>query len=235
MKTAVCSLILVAVFAGELQANAASNKSSGKGHSTCLVVVEPSKLPELAQKDGEALLLHETGDGRTILYVEGIGGKNLIALDVTDPATVRPIATMALSESGPFDVVQNLNADSILIRYRGEANNYALLNVRKINHPTIALLPTNAYSGSPENIEVIGQSELLFKFASYAPQQSTPMPEDYAVLDTSDLSNPILLTTVHGVKQHISNNQTGTVFLLSSEGITMVRRPSAEQTEVNYN
>jgi hypothetical protein len=36
------------------------------------------QLPELAQKDGEALYLHSTSDGRTILYIEGIGAGNKV-------------------------------------------------------------------------------------------------------------------------------------------------------------
>ncbi|HEY4049974.1 MAG TPA: hypothetical protein VGM27_24185 [Acidobacteriaceae bacterium] len=76
MKTVIYPILLAAVLAGTAHANADSNNYRHDKHrSRTLVLESPSELPELAQKDGEALYLHSTSDGRTILYVEGIGGK----------------------------------------------------------------------------------------------------------------------------------------------------------------
>ena len=35
-----------------------------------LIVVPPTDLPEVARQAGEAMLLHETRDGRALLYIE---------------------------------------------------------------------------------------------------------------------------------------------------------------------
>jgi hypothetical protein len=86
MKTALYSTFLVALFVG-MPANASDNSQSGdRRHSKTIIVESPSALPELAQADREALYLHARGDGRTFLYVQGIGGKNIAILDVTNPA-----------------------------------------------------------------------------------------------------------------------------------------------------
>ena len=56
-----------------------------------------------------------------------------------------------------------------------------------------------------------------------------PVARDYQVVDTSSPADPVLLATVTLVKQQVSNDQTGTLFLLGSQGLTVVRRPRVEQ------
>jgi hypothetical protein len=225
MKTVIYPLLLAAVLGGTAQANGASNNHNHDKHrSRTLVVESPSVLPELAQKDGEALYLHSTSDGRMILYIEGIGGKNLSILDVTDPAKIRPIGRVDISGTGPFDFVQDVNGSAILIRYRNEFS-FATLNVHKIARPVITPLPAVEFS---HNTEVIDNTGLL---ASATDTESQPVvaPRDYEVVETTDPSHPVLVDTVSSVKQTLSNKYTGTQFLLSHEGVTVVRRPQIEQ------
>jgi len=66
-------------------------------------------------------------------------------------------------------------------------------------------------------------------------------PRDYQVVDISSPSEPVLLATVAQVKHKLVNRDTGTTFLLGSEGLTLVRRTSVEndykthQTQMNGN
>jgi hypothetical protein len=78
---------------------------------------------------GEALCLHARGDGRTLLLVEGIGGKNISILDVTNPAQIHGIALANLAATGPFDFVKSLNDRAILISCRDQTG-YALLDFK---------------------------------------------------------------------------------------------------------
>jgi hypothetical protein len=225
MKTVIYPILLAAVLAGTAHANADSNNYRHDKHrSRTLVLESPSELPELAQKDGEALYLHSTSDGRTILYVEGIGGKTLSILDVTDPAKIRPIGQADISGTAPFDFVQDVNSSAILIHYRNESG-FATLNVHKIARPVITPLPALQLS---RNTEVIDNTGLL---ASATNTESQPVvaPRDYEVVDTTDPSHPVLVATVSSVKQTLSNQNTGTQFLLSHEGVTVIRRPQVEQ------
>ena len=228
MKTAVCSLLLAALFAGGLHANAALNKGSEPCRSQFLVVETPSQLPELAQRSGDALYLHDTSDGRIILYVEGIGGKDLAIFDVTNPAAIHSVARVAILSAGSFDFVQDVNDSTVLIRYRGDGGGFAFLNLRKFAKPQITSLPTSTLDASAYSTEMVGRSELLLASASGSMLGSTPEPRDYAVLDTTNPANPLLLATVHGVKQKLSNEETGTLFLLASNGLTVVRHPARE-------
>ena len=225
MKTVIYPILLAAVLAGTAHANADSNNYSHDKHrSKTLVVEPPSGLPELAQKDGEALYLHSTNDGRMILYIEGVGGKNLSILDVTDPAKIRPIGQVDIPGTAPFDFVQDVSGSAILIHYRNESG-FATLNVHKIARPVITPLPALELS---HNAAVIDNAGLLVS-ATNTESQPVAAPRNYEVVDTTNPSHPVLVATVLRVKQTFSNQNTGTQFLLSHEGVTVVRRPQVEQ------
>ena len=225
MKTAIYPILLAAVLSGTAQAhNVSNNYRHDKHRSRTLVVESPSQLPELAQKDGEALYLHSTSDGRMILYIEGIGGTNLSILDVTDPAKIRPIGRVDISGTAPFDFVRDVNGSAVLIRYRNESS-FATLNVHKLARPVITPLPALELS---HNTEVIDNTGLLI-FATNTDSHPLVAPRDYEVVDTTDPSHPVLVASISSVKQTLSNKNTGTQFLLSHEGVTVIRRPQVEQ------
>jgi hypothetical protein len=73
--------------------------------SNDIVVVQPKDLPELARQPGEAMFLHDTIDGKTLLYIEQRSGSQLVILDVTDPAHVTSEGSARLDSRGPFDFV----------------------------------------------------------------------------------------------------------------------------------
>jgi len=68
--------MLAAIFAASVtvQANAQT-------HSRSIVVESPSDLPEMAQRSCEAMYLHDTGAGQTVLYLEQDQGRTLAILD----------------------------------------------------------------------------------------------------------------------------------------------------------
>lgn len=83
MKRRICKMLIVS-----LLAVAANTQAGTKTHSKAIVVEQPADLPELAQRNSEAMYLHETGDGRTVLYLEQDQGRTLTILDVSDPSTI---------------------------------------------------------------------------------------------------------------------------------------------------
>jgi hypothetical protein len=90
----VTHLMVAALAVASISAHAAT-----KTRSHTLVVQSPSDLPVLAQKGGEAIYLHDTGQGTTVLYVEAENGSKLILLDVTDPANIRRVSEAPLAAS----------------------------------------------------------------------------------------------------------------------------------------
>jgi hypothetical protein len=56
----------------------------------------------------------------------------------------------------------------------------------------------------------------------------TAVAHDYQVVDTSNPSGPTPLATIKQVKHTVIDEETGTTYLLGSEGLTVVRRPRIE-------
>jgi hypothetical protein len=55
------------------------------------------------------------------------------------------------------------------------------------------------------------------------------VPRDYQIVDTSNPADPALLFTVKQVSGEIARDETGTTFLLGSEGLTVIRHPQVEE------
>lgn len=195
-------------------------------HSQNIVVNSPLQFPALAQIGAEALYLHELGDGRSMLYVEDHGGRSLSILDVTNPGAIKLVGHAEIAAQGPFNFVRDLTNDGTLIRYR-EGSGFALIDFKHWMRPSIVEQPEFV---NATNAEAIGAHGLLLASSS-----SSAMPalaramQTYDVVDTSNLSQPIKLATVQAVTQRVSRSDTRTIFLLNPSGITVVRRPGAEQ------
>jgi len=226
MKTALYCTFLVALFVIGMPAKASGNpQSDDRRHSKTIIVESPSALPVLAQADGEALYLHARGDGRTFLFVEGIGGKNVSILDVTNPAQIHGIARANVSATGPFDFVKSLNDRAILISYRDQTG-LAVLDVKKFDHPIVTQISTGARAIPTQTID---DSGTLLVESTHGALASETSVRDYQVIDTSAPLRPELVAIVSGVKQTLVKSDTETLFLLSSRGVTAIRHPRAER------
>jgi hypothetical protein len=100
------------------------------------VLVPPAQLPELARQSGEALLLHETIDGRTLLYVEQQQGARLAVFDVTDPVHIKSENSVQLDAKGPFDFVSPLGDHAELVRFR-QSREDAVLRFPRTKDPRL--------------------------------------------------------------------------------------------------
>jgi hypothetical protein len=107
------------------------------------VLVSPSDLPVLARQSGEAMLLHETIDGRTLLYVEQQQGARLAVFDVTNPAHIKGENSVHLDASGPFDFVSPLGDQAELVRFRQSAED-AALSFPRVKVPSLKKLQIQA-------------------------------------------------------------------------------------------
>ncbi|MHB1020793.1 MAG: hypothetical protein ACYC46_11470 [Acidobacteriaceae bacterium] len=216
MKNIFITTFMTALFAVGALAQA-------KAHSKTIVVETPADLPALAQADSSAMYLHHTNDGRTFLYIENNNGSKLSILNVTDPASIRQIAQVPVSAPAAYDFVRNLNDVNELIRYR-DGSGFAILNLKKYNRPVMEEAPQFNHVASMERI---GQTGLLLRDATHS-FPTAPLKQKYVVMDVANPGSPHLLVTVAGVEQQLSRPDTGTLFLLNQEGITVVRRLRVE-------
>src|SRR5580700_9053013 len=67
--------------------------SSQANPSDTIALVSPRGLPELSRRNGEEMLLHQSIDGRTLLYIEQMHGAELATFDATHPAHIKAKGT----------------------------------------------------------------------------------------------------------------------------------------------
>jgi hypothetical protein len=191
-------------------------------HSKAIVVESPLNLPVLAQADAEAMYLHDTTDGSTFLYIEAENGQQLTTLDVTDPARIHRVGQTTIPANSAFEFVKPVGDDDALIQYRN-GSGVALLSFR--HHKAPVLVNSSALEGTSE---ALGQTALLV-----TSNEATIHPfhdsRNYKVVDTSNQSQPRLLATIPEVEQRLSKSDTGTLFLLNKDGVTVVRRLRVEK------
>jgi hypothetical protein len=140
---------------------------------------------------------------------------------MTDPAEIRRVSEVPLAAASAFDFIRSIRGDA-LIRYRNGSGD-ALLSFKHYKRPQ--LIDKSALEGS-EVVEAVGRSGLLSINVAHDPGSD---PQSYQLLDTANYSGPQLLATIPGVTQRLSNPDTGTLFLLNDEGVTVIRRPRIER------
>jgi hypothetical protein len=186
-----------------------------------LVVMEARDLPEQAQAPGNSLFLHSDNAGSTYLYVEQQQGTRLSVFDVTDPARIKTVVSMPLATEGAFDFVRPLGDHAELVYFR-DGQKEAVLDLRKAKRPELRMIPTVTDLGPAERL---GESGFLVTSQAY--NYVPAVARDYQVIDIT-ASDPTPLATLKDVKHRVNNEYTGTMFLLGSNGLTVVRRLSIE-------
>ncbi|HEY4782017.1 MAG TPA: hypothetical protein VIH54_09385, partial [Chthoniobacterales bacterium] len=151
---------------------------------------------------------------------------NISILDVTHPAKIHGMARANISATGPFDFVQSLNNDrAILISYRDQTG-LAVLDVKKFDRPIVTPLSSDARAIPTQTID---DSGALLQASTHRALASETRATDFQVIDTSAPLRPEVVAIVPAVKQTLLKRDTGTLFLLSPRGITVVRHPRTER------
>ena len=201
----------------------ATSPAEGEIHSKSkdLVVMEARDLPEQAQTPGNSLFLHAGNGGSTYLYIEQQQGARLSVFDVTDPAHIKLVVSKPLAALDAFDFVRPLGDDAELVYFRHNRKE-AVLDVRNAKRPELRMISTITDLGAAEPL---GESGFLVTAQAYA--YTPAVARDYQVMDVAG-SIPTQLATVGDVKHRVTNDDTGTTFLLGSDGLTVVRQISVE-------
>jgi hypothetical protein len=213
-----------AFLAAILAITGATASAAVRPHSKTLVVESPESLDVLAQANPEAMYLQDSNDGRTFLYVEARNGQQLTALDVTDPATIQRVAQTTIPAISAFDFLQAVGEQGVLIQYR-DGSGIALLSFKHYKHPVLVTAPSLV---GTETSEALGHTGLLLS-SNEVVNRPTSDPRNYKVVDTANPEQPGLLATIATVKQRLDKSDTGTLFLLNKDGVTVVRRLRVEQ------
>jgi hypothetical protein len=229
MKTAITGRLITSCFGAVLPV-VLSYALIGEVHPKTrdLIVERPSDLPEQARIPGESCFLYWNGSGATYLYVEQQHGTRLAVFNVTDPGKIRLAYLAALDVTGPFDFVQPLGVQAELVRFR-DGQGFGALDLRRTKSPAITRITSIPASVSTE---VLGSGVLLVANQPY--KEARTVPQDYQVVDMTVPSDGVVLATVKQVNYKVVNGETGTTFLLGSEGLSVIRRISVENEYKTY-
>jgi hypothetical protein len=188
-----------------------------------LIVVEPSALPELARSQAQAMVLHQLGNGQTFLYLEQQQLARIVILDVTDPAHIEIVGCSKLDTQVPFDFINPVGDSAILIHFRKNFGS-ALLD---LHNPKVPSLITANMLKQAVDLEPLEGT--AFTIVDEPAQEHVVVAHDDQVIDASNPRSPHLLATIRLVRQKVENSDTGTVFFLGVDGLTVLRRPHLEE------
>ena len=186
-----------------------------------LVLVAPTSLPTLARQGGEAMFLHDTMDGRTLLYVEQHEGARLAIFDVTDPAHVKGEGSVQLDSAGQFDFVADLGKRGELVRFRGDQGE-AVLDLYKT--PVLKKVPG---LDTRNSTILLADDDSRLTGLAISPALGQGM-RDYKIFQSGESPNDDRVVEVRQVRQEVTNADTGTTFLLAENGLYLIRRPALE-------
>jgi hypothetical protein len=221
MNNIIKSTLTLGIATAALVLPAITTQAEVHSKSKELVVMEARDLPEQAQIKGHSLLVHSDNAGSTYLYVEQQQGARLAVFDVTDPANIKLAASTQLPAEGLFDFVRPLGNNAELVYFR-DGKKEGVLDLHKAKKP---VLRTTSTATGLVTTHTVGLSGLL---AANEPYKYVPaVSRDYQLIDISAV-NPTVLTTVKEVRHQATNDETGTTFLLGSDGLTVVRRLRVE-------
>lgn len=201
-----------------------TGQAEAKSRANRIVVERPADLPELAQKAGQAMLLHNTEDGRTLLYIEQNRGAQLAVFDVSDPAHVKEEGSARLDAPGSFDFVSSLGDYGELVRFR-RGQGEAVLNLHNVKDPTLTTIQGLDFQGSTRRL---GDDGLIIA-SQPTVQSGANDPTDYEVVDISNPLHPSTVADMKRVLEEVTNDETGTTFVLTPDGLYLIRRPDVEE------
>jgi hypothetical protein len=190
--------------------------------SNNLILVPPTALPALARQEGEAMLLHDTIDGRTLLYIEQNQGARLAIFDVTDPGHIKGAGSVQLDAPGPFDFVSTLGSRAEVVRFR-QGQGSAVLDLHRVNVPTLTKVQGLTLQGTTR---ALGDDGFTVTSQADSNARST---RDLQVVDTARLGDLNHVFDLKGVREQLTKHDTGTTFLLTQSGLYVVRLPVVER------
>jgi hypothetical protein len=185
--------------------------------SNTVFVDPPTELPALARDPGEALLLHETVDGRMLLYIEQNQGARLASFDVTDPVHIKGEGSVQLDAAEPFDFVAPLGNSAELIQYR-LGHEEAVLSLPRTKAPKLMTVQGLTVPGA-----VTGNHGFDTR------QTTEALPDSpYQTIDPLLTYHLNRSFDVKQIRAHLTRADTGTTFMLTENGLYVIRRPAVE-------
>jgi hypothetical protein len=190
------------------------------------IVVQPAALPEPARQPGVAMLLHDSDDGRTLLYVEQAQGTRLAIFDVSNPARIRSAGAVQLDAPGRFDFVATFGTRAEVVWFR-DGKGDAVLDLSKANVPALKTAQRLTLQGTTTPLIEDGIT------ARSQTDRNAQPSQDYQSVETESLEEFNGVVDAKQIRGQVTNRDTGTTFLLTESGLYVIRRPIAERDKAH--
>jgi hypothetical protein len=185
------------------------------------IVQKLSTDPAFVGNTSEDLLLHDGGDGSTYLYVEQQHGTILAIFDITNPEHMIFTESVRTEGHGGYEFVGALSAGVELIAFRNGSGT-GMLDLHRAKSPR--LTPVKGSSSPPT--QILGAVGYL-TLRQQAPGAAIELPRDLHLVETNQSGSHE--TTITGVTKQVRRADTGTIFVLTDSGITVIRRLDIER------
>jgi hypothetical protein len=176
----------------------------------------PMDLPALARQSGDAMLLHETIDGRIMRYIEQNQGGRLATFDVTDPLHIKGEGSVHLDASGPFDFVSPVGNQAELVRFR-QGQEDAALDLPRVGAPKLIAAQRLTLPGPMTDALTVTH-----------PTMDAWPALDFGAIDPVFTYELNRMFDVKQVRAQMTRTDTGTTFMLTEDGSYVIRRPAVE-------
>jgi hypothetical protein len=179
-----------------------------------LVIVPTKQLPEQARVPAQAMLLSLVNPTTLYLYLEENNGQKLAIFDVSDPHKIKFKKLVQTNAGGTFDFVQPAGQSLELIRYR-DGRGARILDFRDPKTPFVTVV-----GAAPHGCSVLPVNPPA------APPPVPNLPMDYAIFAPTS-SKPVAI--VKNILQQVTDEGNGTVYLLGTDGLTVIRNIKGER------
>jgi hypothetical protein len=180
-----------------------------------VVVVPATDFPALARQTGDAMLLHETINGRIMLDIEQNQEARLATFDVTEPLHIKGWVSVHLDASGPFDFVSPVGNQAELVPFRRRQED-AVLDLPRIGAPKLL---------AGQGLTLRGPMTAALT-ATY-PTMGAPPAQNFGPIDTVLSYELKRLFDVKQVRAQMTRIDVGSTCMLTENGLCPIWRPAA--------
>jgi hypothetical protein len=227
MNVQVKKILLSAVV---LAATAASTLPAAAFMKPRLIVQNLPAADGIAPAASQDLFLRTDRGGNTFLYVEQQQGALLSVFDVTDPDHMKLIAAVPTQVASAYNFVGPIGAASELIAFR-DGSGTAVIDLRKPKAPRLSA-KIGAGDPSTEALGSVGYLSSTTPQGVETAEVAAPVARSVQLVEGG--AHPRVVANLPRVTRQVERPETGTVFLLSDDQVTIIRRPEAEsEYEVN--
>jgi hypothetical protein len=185
-----------------------------------LQIVPGGALPALTQQPAQDFLLYSSRYYNAWLYIEQEHGARLLVLDVFEPSNIRLVASVSTGLAKPFDLVPVPHQHYAIARFC-DGSGEEFLDLSRPRAPRLTAASTHF-----DKPRATDSSETYPGVELHVSEPVVGEGQEVRIVQPGKA--PLLIATVPHVTHRTFRPETGTLFLIGEQGLTIIRQHSAE-------